>query len=187
MKIKKFDHPLYKEFRDKYSVTSNGRIFNGKKELKYFSMSSGGKFVRLFANGKSTSITVGKMILLTFKPETYFEEAIAIHLNGDPTDDSLRNLKFATRHDQSIVHVSKTENWQRISQLGKTYGPENGKKVGKIGAQNLMRWRAEQGSTVRHSPRTIYRIQAMYENGNTPTEIAKKLKISRSSIYNHIR
>jgi hypothetical protein len=187
MKIKKFDHPLYKEFRNKYSVTNNGRIFQGKKELKYFRMSSGGKFVRLFCNGKSASVTVAKMVLLSFKPCTYTDKSIAIHLDGDVHNDSIDNLKFGTRQEQSQIHVTKLENWERISQLGKKYGPENGKKVGKIGALNLMKWRAEKGSTLCHSPRTIYRIQVMYKNGNTPTEIAKKMRISRSSIYNHIR
>lgn len=182
---KKFNHKDYKEFADKYSVQNNGRVFFNKKEIKYFRMSAGGKFVRLFKNGKSNSITVGKMVMLTFKPSGYRPNKITLHLNGDNGNDAINNLRWGTRQEQSLIHMTNPKNWLRISKMGKKYGHKNGKKIGHIGAKNLAAWKLKQGK-LGHSQKTIEKIQTLFMNGTTITEISRKLNISRSSIYNHI-
>ena len=69
--------------------------------------------------------------------------------------------------------------------MGKKYGPANGKAIGHIGMKNLMAWKAL-NNRMGHSEKTAEKIRDLYMNGVTVSEIAKKLKISRSSIYNHI-
>ncbi len=182
---KKFNHKDYKEFADKYTVQNNGRVFCNKKELKYFRMSAGGKFVRLFKDGKCKSITVGKMVMLTFKPSGYSPNKIVLHLNGDNGNDAINNLRWGTRKEQSLIHMTNPKNWLRISKMGKKYGRIYGKKIGHIGAKNLMTWKMSQG-ILGHPKKIINKIQTLFMKGKSPTEISKKLKISRSSVYNHI-
>jgi len=181
---KKFNHKNYKSFVDKYIVHANGRVFSKQKELNYFRNNSGGKFVRLCKDGKSLSINVAKLVMLTFKPKGYSKDKIVLHKNGDIKNDSINNLKFGTRKEQSRIHVSNPKNWNRISKLGKKYGPKNGKAVGHIGAKNLFNWRLK--NKIGHSEKIINRIQTMFMEGKTPSEISNKLKISRSSVYDHI-
>ena len=183
--IGKFNHKSYKDFADKYTVTSDGSVYGPKGELKYFRMCSGGRFVRLFKDGKATSVTVAKLVMLTFRPEGYRKDRIVIHLDGDVTNDSLENLKFGTRREQSLIHVSNPENWKRISSMGRKYGPKNGSAIAHLGIMNLMTWK-EFNVRTGHSERTADKIRDLYMNGVTVSEIAKRLKISRSSIYNHI-
>jgi len=183
--IGQFSHKSYKAFANKYTVSSDGRVFGPKGEVKYFRKPSGGKFIRLFKNGNSTSITVAKIVMLTFRSDEYKRGSIVIHLDGDVLNDSLQNLKFGTRKEQSLIYVSKPENWKRISKMGKKYGPKNGKAIGHIGKLNLAAWRAKNG-IFGHSEKTADKIRDLYMNGKTVSEIAKKLNISRSSIYNHI-
>lgn len=184
---KEFNHKDYKNFAGKYKVSPDGRVFGNGKELRYFKMSSGGRFVRLFQNGKSTSITVAKIVMLTFKPKRYKKDNIVMHLDGNLQNDSLNNLKFGTRKEQSLIHISNPKNWLRVSLMGKKYGPANGKKVAHLGKYNLAKWRLENNMVgLGHSKKTIKKIQKMFRKGKTPTMISRKLKISRSSVYNHI-
>lgn len=182
---KDFIHKEYKNFEGKYKVQPDGRVFFNDKEVRYYSKKLSGKFIRLFKNGYSTSITVAKIVMLTFKPEEYKKGKIVLHLDGNVHNDSLNNLKFGTRKEQSRIHVLNPKNWERISKLGKKYGPKNGKKVGHIGKLNLAKWRVE--NHIGHSEKIIHKIQTLFQKGKTVTEISRKLNISRSSIYNHIR
>jgi hypothetical protein len=180
-----FSHPAYRNFSGKYTVHSNGRVFGPKGELKYFSMGSGGRFVRLFNNGGAVSITVGKLVMLSFRPNGYRKDRVVMHIDGNVLNDSLSNLKFGTRSEQSLIHVSNSKNWRRISRMGRKYGPKNGKAIAHLGIMNLMTWREFNGGTS-HSAKTADRIRELYMNGMPISKIADKLKISRSSIYNHI-
>ncbi len=181
---KEFNHKNYKNFAGKYKVSPDGKIFNKKGELTYFKMSSGGRFVRLFKNRKSTSITVAKIVMLTFSPEKYKKNMIVLHIDGNVKNDSLKNLRYGTRKDQALIHVLNPKNWKRISMMGKKYGPANGKKVSHIGKQNLAKWKKE--NRPGFSKKKIKKIQKLFMKGKNPTEISRKLKISRSSIYQHI-
>jgi hypothetical protein len=183
--IGRFNHKSYKAFADKYTVTGDGRVYGPKGELKYFRMESGGRFVRMFKDGRSVSLTVAKIVMLTFRPERYRKDRIVMHLDGNVLNDSLDNLRFGTRREQSLIHVSKPENWKRISRLGKKYGPKNGKAIAHLGIMNLMTWKEFNGRTG-HSEKTADKIRDLYMNGMPVSKIAEKLKISRSSIYNHI-
>lgn len=179
-----FEHKSYKNFAGKYTVQPDGRIFNRKRELKYFKMSSGGKFVRLFKDGNSTSITVAKMVMLTYNPTGYKSHKIVLHIDGNVKNDSIKNLRWGTRKEQALLHVMKYKNWKRISDMGKKYGPKNGKLIAHFGIENLKKWRAE--NKLVHSESIVNKIQELFMSGKTPTEISIKLKISRSSVYNHI-
>lgn len=184
-KRKPFDHSSYRDFRGKYTVSPDGRVFGPKGEVKYFTMCSGGRFVRLFKETKAVSVTVAKMVMLTFRPRGYRKGMIVIHLDGDVMNDSVKNLRFGTRKEQALIHISKPENWERISRMGRKYGPANGRAVGKYGRQNLIAWREKQG-LFGHSEKTADRIRELYMSGMPVAHIARKLRISRSSIYNHI-
>lgn len=181
---KVFDHKDYKDFAGKYYVQRDGRVFAKGKEVRYYRKNAGGKFIRLFNIGKSTTITVAKIVMLTYKPAGYKKDKIVLHLDGNTMNDSIKNLRFGTRQEQSFIHVLNPKNWERISKMGKKYGHINGKKIAHIGKQNLAKWKAE--NKPGHPQEIIDRIHSLFEKGTTPSEIATKLNISRSSVYNHI-
>jgi len=95
-------------------------------------MPNGGKFVRLCGgNCIVRSMSVAKMVLLTFSPNQYRmlirihrsskKEIVAIHIDGDITNDKRSNLMWGTRSDQATTAMKKLSNFDRVSRMSRTY------------------------------------------------------------------
>jgi len=189
-KIKKFK--ALKQFKGKYLVSQDGRVFkkkNGKKkEIKQFvaQTSERTRFVRLFKDGKSASVTVGRMVLMTFNPTTN-RKAIAVHIDGNPENVGLDNLKWGTRKMQSEIAMKNPIHKKRVRSMGKKYGPGNGKKNGKLyGKQNLIKWRKDNKHISVVTPEMVKEMKRLLKNGMSRANIAKSVGLHRSTIYNYV-
>lgn len=189
-KIKKFK--ALKQFKGKYLVSQDGRVFkkkNGKKkEIKQFvaQTSERTRFVRLFKDGKSASVTVGRMVLMTFNP-TKRRNVIAVHIDGNPENVQLGNLKWGTRKMQSKIAMKNPTHKKRVRAMGEKYGPGNGKKNGKLfGKQNLIKWRQENKHISVVTPEMVKEMKRLLKSGVSRANIAKSVGLHRSTIYNYV-
>lgn len=110
---KPFRFKGYKTMRNKYAISSQGRIasykddmFEDGKILKG-SVTSGYKTFNLHADGKSSTIYFHREVASHFLPKKNSKEKIVIHLNHDKTDNRIKNLKWVNR-EESIAHQQKS-------------------------------------------------------------------------------
>jgi hypothetical protein len=162
MKKMFFSHPRYKRFSGRYLVSSTGRVFRADgTELNYHKMCSGGRFVRLSGGkGLLRSMTVGKMVLLAFEPRKYRRGMIAVHRDGDVTNDRLSNLFFGTRKDQTAVSMKKPSYRKRVSMMAKNYYLTDSKT--KI-------------------------IRRFHRMGLEPSQIARRTGFNQMTVYIHLK
>jgi hypothetical protein len=155
-----FSHPRYKRFSGRYLVSSTGRIFKKDgTELNYHKMASGGRFVRLSGGkGLLISITVGKMVLLAFEPGKYRRGMIAVHRDGNVSNDRLSNLFFGTRKDQTAVSMKRPSYRKRVSMMAKNYYLTESKLV-----------------------------KRLHKMGLEPSQIAKRTGFNQMTVYIHLR
>lgn len=168
-----FKHKDYKELSNIFFVSKNGVVknkFTGNV-LKHHN----DRFVRLSRNGFELSIQIHRLMLLTYKPESYSRSKIAISIDGNPLNHNLSNLKWGTRAEQSNIAMKNESKFKSIQKMGRKYGKLNWKT-------NL----TTDGSNMKHKQHTIDEIISLTNKGMTPTQISKKLSISRSSIYKYI-
>lgn len=183
-----FNHKKYKEFGGIYSVSLSGVVYNtitGNYLNLNMTEDSKQRFVRLCNNGKSISIGINKLILLTYRGEQYKNGLIAISSDGRQTNQALDNLFWGTRQQQALIHVSNPDNFKRISELGQKYGKLNWKNNLVCDGKKLMEWRESNGIS-KLSEEKIIKIKELYKQKQTVTEIARNLKISRSSVYKYM-
>lgn len=124
MTKREFIYPGKKMFNNRYLVSITGRVFTKDgKELNYHQMPNGGRFVRLCGgNCIVRSISVAKMVLLTYNPwGLTIKRNLAIHLDGDITNDRRENLFWGSRKDQSTIVMRKKSNFDRVSKMSKKY------------------------------------------------------------------
>ncbi len=121
-----FNHPKFPQFANLYIVSDKGNVYKNSikaPELTYHSYSSGGKFVRLSCgkDKQDISFSVGKLVLLAFNIPGYGKDKIALHLSENKADDSLENLKWGERADQTEISMRDPEYAKRIGAMSKTY------------------------------------------------------------------
>lgn len=88
---------------ENYSITQNGEVFNNKtgkrkaifqnKKNKYF-------YVDLWKQNRSHKIPIHRLIAETFIPNPENKPTVD-HKNGDRTDNSIQNLRWATYSEQN--------------------------------------------------------------------------------------
>lgn len=99
-----------------------------------------------------------------------------VAIDGNQYNHSLDNLKWGTRSEQSMIAMQNPVNFKRVQKMGRKFGKRNWKK-------NLV----TDGSSRRHCDSTIKAIRELSGRGINPTEISRRLSISRSSIYRYTR
>lgn len=187
MKKKIFNHADYPDHSGKYEVTTDGEVrrIDYCRKLTIHRGVNKQSWVRLSGNNINLSMTLAKLMLLTFRPKGYKKGLIAVHVDGNPNNNSISNLVWGTRKMQSQIAMKKLENFKRVSEMGKKYGPlfqdTNFIKDGRY----LKIWLKKNNKKV-YSKDCIKRIKRLYSDGMNPSDIARYLKISRTSIYNHI-
>lgn len=172
-----------------YEVDSNGYdIVNtrfGKKATIHYN--SGNPFVRLSGRGITISMTVARLILLTFDPMGYRSNRIAIHKDGNPLNSNLSNLKWGTRKEQSVLMMKKPEHFKRVQQMGKRSAMLNRDKFSASGIKNLKKHHERTGITQSVKDRIIAEIRKELKQGVSISSVARNYNVSRSFIYNHAR
>jgi len=117
---KEFVHPEWEWLSPKkYIVKSTGEVYAYGKECKYHKMANGGYFIRVSSKGTNRSVTRAVMVLIAYKGVAPSKKHKAHHINGDPTDDRLDNLKWATEKEISQFRMKKQENFERVSEMGR--------------------------------------------------------------------
>lgn len=105
-KIIQFDEKISK--KEKFKISNYGRIINFKQEHKpYFkneTYTNGYASISLkqAENGKSTARYVHKLVAQHFLEKENDDKIFVIHLNYDKTDNSLKNLKWATKREKEL-------------------------------------------------------------------------------------
>ncbi len=169
-----------------FRATVDGQILhpNGHS-LSLHKQDKKSAFCRVCQNGVSKSVSVGKLMLLAFKPRQYTSTKIAVHKDGNPLNNGLDNLKWGTRRDQSDIAMKKDINFHRVQKMGKKYGSENAKKnnLGVIGAENLKNW-LRKNKSYREVPESeIIAIRNLRKAGVSVSIIAKAFNRNRTWIY----
>jgi len=176
-----------------FYANENGNIFRkhkGKmKKLKHHITKNNTVFVRLCQDAKSLSMTVGKAVLLAFRPHRYKPDKIAVHNDGNKLNVKLKNLIWSDRKKQSQIAMRNPVNYNRVRDMGRKYGEENGRINGASGAKNLIEWlrkNRKEGDKI-YSPDFKNAVVALVESGQTKGNVAKVLKMPRSSVNSIMR
>ena len=100
-----------------YWITPDGKVFTVScGQLQEMRLSRVRQYARvgLRCNGRSRHVLVHRLVLHTYVGAPPFDRAEGIHLNNNPTDNRLSNLKWAThaenmRMDHGHNHAHKGE------------------------------------------------------------------------------
>lgn len=84
-----------------YSCTT----FPGRKIKPY--QRNGHLFVRLFKHQRSHTLSVAKLVLLTFVGPQPYEGAYAVHLDTNPLNNRVDNLRWSTPQEGRTVSYAK--------------------------------------------------------------------------------
>ena len=123
-KVIEFDNGIAEN--EKFKISNYGRILNCKDENEFEVKKS---YINGYQNlplkqksGKSTSRYVHKLVAEHFLEQN--DGIYVIHLNYDKTDNSLENLKWATKREKEL-HQFNNPNWNKVVEI-------RGKKIGKL-------------------------------------------------------
>jgi len=98
------------EFIGHYQINKDGIVRSIKFKkivyLKTYKNNNGYIRVHLFKNNKVYYFSLHRLIMLTFKPDEYFEGAIVNHKNEIRDDNRLDNLEWCT-HKENSKHSYK--------------------------------------------------------------------------------
>lgn len=104
-------HGVFKyipETGNKYAATEKGYVisFHHKtpKIIKGKIGRDGYREVQLYINHRKKYVKVAKLILLTFEKKRP-RDLVICHNNGDPSDDSLKNLRYDTQRNNLLDRI----------------------------------------------------------------------------------
>ena len=101
-----FDEKISK--KEKFKISNYGRIINCKDENKEFlkneNYTNGYASISLTQkeNGKNTARYVHKLVAQHFLEKESEDQVFVIHLNYDKKDNTLENLKWATKREKEL-------------------------------------------------------------------------------------
>ncbi|MEP7253389.1 MAG: HNH endonuclease [Ginsengibacter sp.] len=158
----------WKQLRKKYAVSSQGRVASYKDDvladgkLLEGSLTSGYKTLNLHINGTNGTIYFHREVAKLFNTKKSPKEKFVIHINHVKTDNSYKNLKWATQEEVS-THQQKS--------------PE------KIAYKKIQNSRTK---GLKLDAKQVKAIKAMIDNPRrklTYKQIAAKYKVSEMTIY----
>lgn len=158
----------HKSMRNKYAISSQGRIASYTNDLKSDgkilkgSITAGYRTFNLHVDGSSITLYVHREVARTFVPKKSPKEKIVIHLNHDKTDNRSKNLKW--------VAVADATAHQQKSPARKAY---------KLKQQNLTKGHKLTVSMVRSIKSTL----ANPKRKQTNRQLAQKYNVSEMTIY----
>lgn len=101
------------QMRNKYTISSQGRIAAYKKDLfedgniLKGSMTSGYRTLNIHAGDISNTLYLHREVARHFLPKAGGKQKIVIHLNHDKTDNRAKNLKWVNQ-EEAIAHQQKS-------------------------------------------------------------------------------
>jgi NUMOD4 motif len=110
---KPLQFPGWKQLRNKYALSSHGRIASFKNDvlqdgkLLQGSITTGYKTLNLHRPGNNGTLYIHREIARLFNKKPSLKHKYVIHLNHDKTDNSFKNLAWATL-DKMIDHQQKS-------------------------------------------------------------------------------
>jgi hypothetical protein len=113
--IKFLDHKEMGVYNSLYGTDKKGLVY--KSDYSPVTIHKN-KFVRLSSQGITRSVMIGRLVLFCHKPNEYFEGAIAVSINGNPTDFRLENLKWGTRSEQSKIAMKNPDKFKLVRDMG---------------------------------------------------------------------
>ncbi|MBE7170021.1 MAG: hypothetical protein INR73_05485 [Williamsia sp.] len=106
---KPLQFPGWKQLRKKYALSSTGRIASYSEDiledgkLLNGSLTTGYKTLNLHRPGNNGTLYIHREIAKLFLKKKSVKEKYVIHLNHDKTDNSVKNLKWASL-EEMIAH-----------------------------------------------------------------------------------
>lgn len=106
-------------FEGKYQASTLGRIKSFKQSKEGLIMTgTSSKDGRTRVNLEGKKFLVHRLVLLTFNPEGQLDtDGIVLHLDGDPTNNCLDNLKWGTYKENAndIIAIRRNKQTQELS------------------------------------------------------------------------
>lgn len=167
-KWKPFQFKGHKSMRNKYAISSQGRIASFTKDLKSDgkilkgSTTAGYKTFNLHVEGTSITLYIHREVARTFVPKKSPKEKIVIHLNHDKTDNRSKNLKWVSMSD-ATAHQQKSP----------------ARKAYKLKQQNLTKGHKLTVSMVKAIKSTLANPRRKLTN----RQLAQKYDVSEMTIY----
>lgn len=86
------------KYYDNYRITDNGVIYNKNgKELRLKNRKKGYKSVILYRNGIPKTFLVHRLVMCTYNYVDGYEKLDVNHIDGDTSNNYLKNLEWCTR------------------------------------------------------------------------------------------
>jgi hypothetical protein len=157
----------HKQF-PRYEVSNQGRVRNlhagPRYPVGYIHVGQidhyGYPVVLLRINGKRKMVKIHRMVVTAFTGEIPPERQ-ANHVNGIKTDNRVENLEIVTP-SENIQHT-----FDVLGRVGAQTNPSRGERHGNA------RWKDQQ----------IRDMRALYAQGTTQKDIAKRFKAARATVY----
>lgn len=99
------DRFIEKAFSEGYYATEGGKVFDSNRREVKTSSNTGGHlkttlyFPDLGINKGSCPVLIHRMVVYFFKGDELFQHRLVRHLNGDPTDNRIANLKLGNHSE----------------------------------------------------------------------------------------
>ena len=110
-------HKWIPQFENLYQASSNGSIvsfrYRKPRPLKQY-LKRGYYYVDLYKDNTRHTFRVNRLILLTFVGNPPHSGHVSCHINGDPLDNRLDNLRWASQSDNEMD--KQRSQWQKKEQ-----------------------------------------------------------------------
>lgn len=163
-----FQFKGYKTMRNKYAISSQGRIASYTEDLikdgKILkgSTTAGYKTFNLHVEGASVTLYIHREVAKSFIPKKSPKDKIVIHLNHDKTDNRVKNLKWVSMKD-ATAHQQKSP----------------ARKAYKVKQQNLTKGHKLTAAMVKAIKNTLNNPKRKLTN----RQLAQKYDVSEMTIY----
>lgn len=161
---------IYKDligYGNRYEVSNLGnvRIKESKRVLKQFTVRKY-KYVGLYYDGKSHSTRVHRLVAKTFLKD-YSEECLVMHLDNNPANNNVDNLKCGTQ----------SENMQQCVRDNRFYRPVKKVKQYDLRGNFIKEWNSQ--TDIQNELGYRQNFISMCCNGDKPTAYGYKWELSK--------
>ena len=101
------------DYRGLYQVSNEGRVkslnynHTGKEQIMKARNTHGYEYVALYKNSKQKNFLIHRLVALVFLSDFYFEGADVDHIDTNPSNNHVSNLRWRTRKENCNNDLSK--------------------------------------------------------------------------------